>query len=279
MLSTLTGIVMLVFLLGALTDRILTAFDLNLGGFSLSFTIHSLELLIPLTAGITVLGFYHILRIGLGVSGRQCVLYLILPFAVVLTIGFALRNMSGMKSVCVALSLGGALLYLVLYFEYNACDPGFAGTPIAVAVLSGLCYAVFLLFVMALRATVSRLIISLPAVFLLGTVISMKLYSFALIRSIVLAAAWHMKKALIRSSVPLTAAVTGIVMTFAAAGLHYWPIDVISYGALMFLWYYCFISLEKGADNRIPTRRILLNILPAAVPVLAVMAVLRFTIL
>lgn len=263
MLSTLTGIVMLVFLLGALTDRILTAFDLNLGGFSLSFTIHSLELLIILTAGIAVLGFYHILRMGLGVSGRQCVLYLILPFAVVLTIGFALRNMSGMKSVCVALALGGALLYLVLYFEYNACDPGFAGTPIAVAVLSGLCYAVFLLFVMALRATVSRLIISLPAVFLLGTVISMKLYSFALIRS----------------SVPLTAAVTGIVMTFAAAGLHYWPIDVISYGALMFLWYYCFISLEKGADNRIPTRRILLNILPAAVPVLAVMAVLRFTIL
>ncbi len=263
MFSTLTGIVMLVFLLGALSDRVLTAFDLNLGGFSLRLTLHSLELLIPLTAGSAVLGLYHMLRTGPGVSGRQCALYLILPFAVVLTIGFALRNMSGMMSVCAALALGGVLFYLVLYFEYNACDPGSASGPIAIIVLNGLCYAVFLLFVMALRANVSRLIISLPAVFLIATAISMKLYSFTLIHS----------------SVPLNAVVTGAVMTFAAAGLHYWPIDVISYGALMFLWYYCFISLEKGADSRIPTRRVLLNILPAAVPVLAVMAVLRFTIL
>ena len=263
MFSMLTGVVMLVFLLGALTDRQLTAFDLNLGGFSLNLTLRSLELLIPLTAAAAVLALYHILRTRLDVPQTQCGFYLILPFAVVLTIGYALRNISGMQSVCAALVLGGLLFYLVLYFEYNACDPSSAGRPIATMVLSGLSYAVFLLFVMALRANVSRLIIALPSVFLISTAIAMKLYSFTLIRG----------------SIPLHAAVTGAVMTFAAAGLHYWPIDVISYGALMFLWYYCFVGLENGADARLPMRRVLLNLIPAAVPVLAVMAVLRFGLL
>ena len=83
MFSMLTGVVMLVFLLGALTDRQLTAFDLNLGGFSLNLTLRSLELLIPLTAAAAVLALYHILRTRLDVPQAQCGFYLILPFAVV----------------------------------------------------------------------------------------------------------------------------------------------------------------------------------------------------
>ena len=39
MFSMLTGVVMLVFLLGALTDRQLTAFNLILGDFSLNLKI------------------------------------------------------------------------------------------------------------------------------------------------------------------------------------------------------------------------------------------------
>lgn len=245
--STLTGIVMLVYMIASLTDRELFRLRFNLGGFALSMGVNAMELLIPLTALIIVLGMNRTLTTFLDVPRDQVRLHLFLPFAVTLTIGFSLRNLRAGLTGWGLLFLTGILLYLVLHFEYNACDPASVRRPLSIIVLDGLCYAICLLFVITLRANVSRLIITLPAVFLLCTVICLKIYSFHVING----------------NIPLLAAVTGIVMTFAEAGLHYWPVNVVSYGSLMFIWYYSFTSLVIGADREEPLRNVIRRLIPA----------------
>ncbi len=252
--STLTGIVMLIFMLAALTDRDFFQFEVNLLGFSFGMGIGSMELLIPLAAVVIDIGMYQALRMHLPVSDEQIGLHLFLPFAVTLTIGFTIRNIRGGLTGWGLIFLTGALLYLVLRFEYIACDPASALRPVSVIVLDGLCYAIFLLFIIALRANVSPLVITLPAIFLLCVVISLKIYSFHIING----------------SVLLVTIVTGFVMLFADVGLHYWPIHIVSYGSLMFIWYYAYVNLVIGTDHHDPFRTIIRRILPVIIPALVV---------
>ena len=246
--STLTGIIMMIFTVGAFTDRELLNVQISPLGFPIEFSVSSMELLIPLAAVIIVFGMYRALKEHLPVSGEQISLHLFLPFAVTLTIGFTLRGLDGGLSGWGLLFLTGVLLYLVLRFEYVACDPASARRPVSIMVLDGLCYAVVLLFIIALRAGISLLPVSVPAIFILCFVVSLKIYSFHIINS----------------SIYLTAGVTGAVMAFAGMGLHFWPVNIVSYASLMFLWYYAFINLVIGKDHGEPYRSILRRISPAA---------------
>ena len=253
--STLTGIVMLIFMIASLTDRELFRFHLRLGGFSFGLGVTSMELLIPLAAVITDLGMYHALRISLPVSRDQIILHLFLPFAVTLTIGFTLRDIGGGLTGWGLLFLTGGLLYLVLRFEYTACDPGSIRRPVSIIILDGLCYAVFLLFCIALRAIISgHPIITMGAIFVLCMVVSLKIYSFHIING----------------SIPALALITGVVILFAEIGLHFWPVDIVSYGSLMFIWYYAFVNMIIGTDHFEPFRIIVRRILPVVIPALFV---------
>ena len=246
--STLTGIIMMIFTMGAFTDRELLNMRISPLGFPMEFSVSSMELLIPLAAVIIVFGMYRALKDHLPVSNEQIGLHLFLPFAVTLTIGFTLRGLDSSLSGWGLLFLTGVLLYLVLRFEYVACDPASARRPVSIMVIDGLCYAVVLLFIIALRAGISLLPLSVPAIFILCFVVSLKIYSFHIINS----------------SIYLPAGVTGAVMVFADAGLHFCPVNIVSYASLMFLWYYAFINLVIGKDHGEPYRSILRRISPAA---------------
>ena len=245
--STLTGIVMVIFMLASLTNQKLFSYDLELSSFSISLEIGSMELLIPLAAVIVDLGMYRVLRTYLPVSGEQIGLHLFLPFAVTLTIGFTLRGIRSGLTGWGLLFITGALLFLVLRFEFIACDPASASRPVSIIVLDSLCYAIFLLFITALRANISRLVIVLPVMFILCTVVSLKIYSFHIING----------------NIPLLAAMTGITVIFSGTGLHYWPVNIISYSSLMFFWYYTFTNFITGIDRNEPFRSVIKRILPA----------------
>ena len=246
---------MMIFMLASLTDRTLFEFEINLFGFSVGWGLNAMELLIPMAAVLVDLGMYYALKTYLSVERERINYHLFLPFAVTLTIGFTLRGMSGGLTGWALLFVTGLLLYLVLIFEYIACDPASVQRPVAIMVLDGLCYAVFLLFIIALRAYVPRLVISLPAIFLLCFVISLKIYSFYVIR-------WDLF---------LLAGLTAMVMCFAGTGLHYWPVNIVTYGAMMFVWYYTFTNFVIGADRDESVRGIVRRTLPANIPAVVVM--------
>lgn len=247
--STLTGIILSFFFLANLTDRELFRFHFNFFNFSISMALNTIELVIPSAAAATVVGLYYAFRSWLQINRRQMILSLFLPFAVTLTIGFTLRNLSYGLNSWGLLLISGVLLYLVLLFEFISCDPDSPHKARAIIVLNSLCYAVFLLFAIALRANVSRLIVSIPAIFFLCFGISMKIYSFYIINS----------------SIIIAASVTSFVLCCADAGLHYWPVNIISYGALIFLWYYIFSNFIIGADREEESKSIIRRILPAGI--------------
>ncbi len=244
--TTLTGIVMMIFMLSSLTNRELFHYDLNLFGFSISLGLESTELLIFLAAVFINLGMYLGLQLYLPELSDPIILHLFLPFAVTLTIGFTLRNFGSSDNEWTLLIITAVLLYLVMYFEFVSCDPASVLRPLSIIVLDSLCYAVFLLFMIALRANVPRLILSLPAAFILCVTVSLKIYSFHIIGS----------------SIPLLSLVTGIIVVFAEAGLHYMPINIVSYGTLIFLWYYTFTSFNISADRNEPFRLLRRRLLP-----------------
>ena len=236
--AAMTGIVMMAFMLASLTDRELFWFRFELFGFSFGIGLNAMEFLIPFIALVTDLSMYHALHSRLPVPASEIALHLFLPFAVTLTIGFTLRSMSADMTGWALLFVTGVLLYLVMRFEYVSCDPSSAIRPVSIIVLDSLCYAVYLLFIIALRANVSRLIITVPAIFVLCFVVSLKIYSSHVI-------GWD---------IFLVSAVTSLVICFADTGLHYWPINIISYGSLMFVWYYTFTSFVIGMDRNEPKR-------------------------
>lgn len=255
--STLTGIVMLIFLAGSLTDRSLFDLHIRLFGTPVGIGLTSMQLLIPLAALIVVFGMDDALRRNLPVSAEQVRLHLFLPFAVTLAIGFTLQDLDGGVTGMGLLFLTAVLLYLVLYFEYTACDPASARRPVSIIVLDGLCYAVFLLFVIALRANGSPLYLSLPSVFILCFIISLKTYSFHIINSVI----------------TFPAAVTAAVMVFAETGLHFWPVNIVSYASLMFVWYYAFINLVIGKDHGESVWHSVRRLLPAVIFAVVVLIV------
>ena len=252
---------MLIFMLASLTERNIFQYQLDLAGFSVLLSFSSMELLIPVSAIIVDLGMYLTLKSSLPVSREQIGNHLFLPFAVTLTIGFTLRGMRGGMTGWVLLFITGALLYLVLWYEYVACDPASASRPISIIVLDALCYAIYLLFITALRANISRLVIVLPVIFILCTVVSFKIYSFHIING----------------NIPLLALVTGIIIIFASASLHYWPVIIVSYSSLMFVWYYSFTNLVIAADANESFRTAVKRILPACFPAgcLAIYAMIK----
>lgn len=252
---TLTGIVTVIFLLASLTDRELFRFHFNLFGFSLGLGVNAMELLIPLAAVVSVLGMYHALHTQMQIPRDQIIIHLFLPFTVTLTIGFTLRNMNNGLTGWGLLFVSSALHFLVLRFEYISCDPDSSYRPASIIVLDSLCYAVFLLFAIALRANVSRLIITLPAMFILCLGVSLKIYAFHIIGS----------------SLPMLGCVTAFIICCADTGLHYWPVNIVSYGSLIFLWYYIITNLIIGADRDEPVMSIIRRILPAGIPVLLIL--------
>ena len=197
---------------------------------------------------LQLLAFRHQLPHWLrNVHIHECALHLFLPFAVTLTIGFTLRSFGSGDNGWTLLIITAVLLYLVMYFEFVSCDPASVFRPLSIIVLDSLCYAVFLLFMIALRANVSRLILSLPAALILCITVSLKIYSFHIIGS----------------SIPLLSFVTGLMIVFAETGQHYMPINIVSYGTLMFLWYYTVTSFIVSADRNESFRLLRRRLIPA----------------
>ena len=252
---TLTGVVIMIFMLSSYTNRELINLNFSLFGFSFGLGLNAMEILIVLTAVMVDLGMYHSIKTTMQVPAEQIALHLFLPFAVTLTIGFTLRNIRGGLTGWGLLFIAGVLLYLVLRFEYISCDPSSSLRPLSIVVLDSLCYAVYLLFIIALRANVSRLIITIPAIFILCFVVGMKIYSFHIIH-------W---------SIIMVSAVTGAIICFADAGLHYWPVNIVSYGSLMFIWYYTLTNFVIGADRDEPFRKIIRRIMPADILAASIM--------
>ena len=117
------------------------------------------------------------------------------------------------------LSVGAAILTSVMMAEYVAVDPGAPLYALASAGLIALSYALFLLFVIALRMSGLRLFLSVPAIFLAAGLVALRTFHLRL------SGRWEFPWAL----------GIGLISAQLAAGLHYWPLTPLQAGLVKFV--------------------------------------------
>lgn len=236
--SEITGTILLIYVIASYTDRVLLKLPITLGSFSVLWTLRLMDIVSVLISLILALRFYLILRENFEIGVRSKMNHVFLPFVTVLSVTLALRNTTGGMTWWLLLFLAGLLIYGVMFSEYTICDINSPNRPIALILLSALCYAVFLLAMMAIRTNVTRLVFEMPLCFMITVIDAIRLFSL-----------WMDTKDVISEIFSC-----GIIMMFSMSGLHYWPINTVSCGVLMFIWYYLIsnteILLSQGRDIR-----------------------------
>jgi hypothetical protein len=104
--------------------------------------------------------------------------------------------------------------------------------------LTALSYALFLLFVIALRIGGARLFLIVPAIFLASGLVTLRTLHLRLSER------WDY----------IWAFGIGLVSAQLAAGLHYWPLTTLQYGLILLGPLYALIVLATNLSEDVPLR-------------------------
>ncbi len=163
--SVLTAAVLLAF---ALTRVIVTPHvdvHLPLGKLDLNFALNLITLVVLLAAGVTAAGVDWLLRTHPSLEKGETREHWLLPTLTVFVIGIALYTLPKTAIWWLGFALGAVILLITLYSEFVAVDPTDSRYPIATTILTGLAFVIFLILVVALKASNSRLVLVAPAIF------------------------------------------------------------------------------------------------------------------
>ena len=164
--------------------------------------------------------------------------HLILPALTAGAIGLPLGQLKPGAAWWIILGLGSLLVVLVLISEYISLEKNDIRYPLALMVLSGTSYSLFLILTISLRTAGTRLylmLLLLPAIY---AFFSLRILNFRL------GGRWRF-----RWSVVMTLVVTQILIA-----LYYWPFSPVRFGLLLLGPAYAMIgvaaSLEENPDPR-----------------------------
>ena len=236
-ITTLTGILLLVYVLTIFIDRSIVVFPIRISGFSLDINWKMIDLVAPAAGVLSSLGLLQIIYDRGSFKRKELLVHGIIPFTSAFSLGVALRNTTVGLNWWMMLFLGGLLLFLVFTAETIMVDPNDSRRVIAEIVLTGLAYTTFLITSVAVRINLTRLILELPVLALVAFLIAMRLLSLRISK---------MKQG-------KWAVLVTILMIQAATAFHYWPLNSLSYSVLMFLCFYVLVNsmilLSRGFSN------------------------------
>jgi hypothetical protein len=191
-----------------------------------------------MAAGLTATGMDWLLRGHTTLKGRRTIEHWLLPMLTAFVIGVVLDILPGGLLWWAGFAFGAAILVAVILAEYVAVDPGASTYALASAGLTALSFALFLIFVTALRTAGARLFIITPAVFLAAGLVGLRTLHLRL------SGHWEF---------PWAAGI-GLVSAQLAAGLHYWPISPLQFGLILLGPLYALTTFAYSLGEDIPLR-------------------------
>jgi hypothetical protein len=237
--------------LGVLTATVLLTYALtrlvNAPGFTLTLQLPGFYFAYPLTlgtamtlmaAGLTASGMDWLLRGHATLKGQRTVEHWLLPMLTAFIIGVVLDILPAGPLWWIGFAFSAAILVAVFLAEYVAVDPGAPTYALASAGLTALSYALFLIFVTALRTAGARLFIIAPAVFLAAGLVALRTLHLRL------SGHWEF---------PWSISI-GLVGAQIAAGLHYWPVSPLQFGLVLLGPLYALTTLAYGLGEDLPMR-------------------------
>ncbi|MBI3152852.1 MAG: hypothetical protein HYZ21_12005 [Chloroflexi bacterium] len=238
--------------IGVLIASVLLAFALTRLIQSPSFTI-ALELpgfyfALPLTLGtfMTILaaalaaaGMDWLTRSHPALSGKTNVEHLMLPTITTFVIGAPLSLLPNGMVWWVGFAFGAILLLIVFLAEYITINPSAPSYALARAGLTALAYALFLILAASLRFSGARMVMLVPATFIVAALISLRIL--------------HLDGT-DRWDFPWAIGI-GIICAQIGAGLHYWPLTPVQFGLVLTGPFYALTMLSVSLAEDIPLRR------------------------
>jgi hypothetical protein len=192
-----------------------------------------------LAAGLTTTGMDWLTRGHPSRGGKRTIEHLLLPTLTTFIIGVPLALLPEGNAWWVGFGIGAALLVAVFLAEYIVIEPSAPYYAIARAGLTALSYGLFLILVTALRFSVARMFLLVPAVFIAAGLISLRIL--------------HLDGT-DRWDFPWAIGI-GIICAQLCAGLHYWPLMPIQFGLALTGPLYALSTLSINLAEDIPFRR------------------------
>ncbi|HEX2698478.1 MAG TPA: hypothetical protein VHM28_12280 [Anaerolineales bacterium] len=238
-LGVLTAAVLLTYALTHLVNAPGLTLTLQLPGFYFAYPLTIGTAMTLMAAGLTATGMDWLLRNHPSIQeGQRTIEHWLLPALTAFIVGVVLDILPNGLLWWVGFVFGTGILVSVFLAEYVAVDPGAPAYALASAGLIALSYALFLLFVIALRLAGARLFLTVPAIFLAAGLVTLRTLHLRL------SARWEF---------PWATGV-GLVSAQLAAGLHYWPVSSLQYGLILLGPLYALNTLAYGLSEDVPMR-------------------------
>jgi hypothetical protein len=229
-LSVLTAVILLAYALTRIVVFPTRLLDIQLPGAYFAITLDFNLLVTLLVAGLTATGAAWLMRDHPALQGGGSFQHWILPSLTALIIGIPLAQMPFGVSWWLGLFIGAGVLILVVIAEYIVIDDQDIRQPLAAAGLSAVSLALCLILIVTLKATGVRLFIILPVIAMGSWLVSIRVMHLRL----------HGERTIIE------AGVIALITSQVGAGLHYWPVEPISYGLLLLGVTYALTSFFCG---------------------------------
>ena len=237
--GVLAAAVLLTYALTRLVNAPGFTISIQLPGFYFSYPVTLGTAMTLMAGGLTASGMIWLLRSHPSVQDRQSSFdHWLLPALTAFIIGVLLDSLPAGTVWWAGFVAGSGILITVILAEYVAVDPGAPTYALASAGLIALSYALFLLFVIALRMSGVRLFLSVPAIFLAAGLVALRTLHLRL------SGRWEFPWAI----------GTGLVSAQLAAGLHYWPLTSLQAGLVLLGPLYALTALAYSLSQEIPIR-------------------------
>ncbi len=238
-LSSLAATILLAYALSRWIDLPVRDLSLQLPGFFLSFQINIKTAVAFLAAGLTASGADWLLRDHPALKGKNTLEHWILPGLTALVLGIPLFQLPMGTLWWAVFAIGGTLLILVLTAEYIVVDPTDTRHGPAVAGLTAVSFALYLILAIVLRSAGVRLFFILPALAATGALVSLRTLHLQLHGQ------WKF----------LEAGMTALVIAQVAAALHYWPLSPVAFGLAVLGPAYALTNFISGLAEGEPARQ------------------------
>jgi len=237
--SVLTATVLLAFALTRVVRTPYYTLNFSLAGIALIFSVNLNTAIAILAAGLSATGVVWLLHAHPSLEPGETVEHWLLPMLTTLVIGVTLDTLPSGFVWWVGFGIGGILLVVVFLAEYVVVDPADTRYPLASAALTALSFAIYLILAVTLRSAGARLLLLVPALFLVGGLAALRTLHLRLNER------WEFGWAL------------GIALVGAqlAAVLHYWPLTPVRFGLILLGPAYALTGLAASLAEGNPFHR------------------------
>lgn len=238
-MGMLIASVLLTFALTQLIQSPRLTLTLELPGFYFAFPLTLGTFMTLFASALTAAGMDWLTREHPSLGEASNRKNLLLPTLTTFVMGTPLALLAGQSSWWMGFVLGAVLLTAVCVAEYISINPNAPAYAFARAGLTAVAFALFLILLTSLRYSGARMILLVPAVFIVAGLISLRiLYLDGSDR-------WDFPWAI----------GIGLICAQLSAGLHYWPLSPIQFGLAITGPLYALTTLSANLAENIPLRR------------------------